>query len=147
MAALHKYPAIFSAFRQANRWCFALLSAFVLLGATVTLAAQVPEPRIDSGAFLYKACQIRLKVIDNPNFSLAPREASSALMCDSYIQGFTDGMVSASHDFCPLPVTREQAIRKYVLFVAENSFLKVDKLIAVALVLQDLYRCPQSKNH
>ena len=67
-------------------------------------------------------------------------------MCDSYLQGFTDGMISSSHEFCALPVTREQAIRKYVSFLTENQYLlQEDKLMGVALVLQPLYQCLKNK--
>ena len=109
------------------------------------LLAQVTEAHTDSGAFLYQACQVRLKLIDDPHFRASPREATDALMCDSYIQGFTDGMFSSSQEFCTRAVTREQAIRKYVSFMTETPlFLKEDKLIGVSLVLRSLYRCEKA---
>ncbi len=124
----------------------AFVVALVFIGSKATVGAQVTQARTDSGAFLYQACQVRLRAIDDSHFKPTPREAADALMCDSYLQGFTDGMIGSSHEFCALPVTREQAIRKYILFMTENQyFLKEDKLAGVALVLQTLYRCPQTK--
>lgn len=126
---------------------YAIVITLMFFGSKSTVMAQVTETRTDSGAFLYQACQVRLKVIDAPHFKPTPREAAHALMCDSYIQGFTDGMIGSSHEFCIVPVTREQAIRKYVSFMTETPyFLKEDKLTGVALVLHPLYRCPQNQH-
>ena len=126
---------------------FTFMIALLLFGSKLAAVAQVTESRTDSGAFLFQSCQVRLKAIDDPQFKPTSREAADALMCDSYIQGFTDGMIGSSHEFCVLPVTREQAIRKYISFMTENpSFLKEDKLTGVALVLHPLYRCPQSQH-
>jgi hypothetical protein len=126
---------------------YVLVIALIFFGSQLAALAQVTEARTNSGAFLYHSCQLRLKAIDDPHFKPTPHEIADALMCDSYIQGFTDGMISNSHEFCALPVTREQAIRKYISFMTENSyFLKEDKLAGVAMVLRPLYRCPQSQH-
>ena len=122
--------------------CF-LAATLMFSGLRVTAVAQDAVSRVNSGIFLYQACQVRLKVVNDIHFTPAPREAAHALMCDSYIQGFSDGMIASSHEFCALAVTREEAIRKYVSFMTENPlFMKEDKLMGVALVLQPLYRCP-----
>lgn len=113
----------------------------------VAAQTQATAPKTDSGRFLYQSCQLRLKVLDDPSFKATPREAAHALMCDSYVQGFTDGMISSSHEYCPVAVTREQAIRKYAAFMTENPlFLNEDKLEGLALVLRQIYRCPQNKH-
>ena len=126
---------------------YALAIALMLFGSRFTAIAQVEGARSDSGAFLFQSCQLRLKALDDAHFKPTPREAADALMCDSYIQGFTDGMIGSSHEFCALPVTREQAIRKYISFMNENPiFLKEDKLTGLAMVLHPLYRCPQSQH-
>ena len=120
----------------------ALLVALLFFVLTFAVDGHATQSGADSGAFLYQACQVRLKTIDEPQFKPTSREAGYALMCDSYVQGFTDGMIGSSHEFCAQTVTREQTIRKYVAFMTENPlFLKEDKLMAVALVLQPIYRC------
>jgi hypothetical protein len=129
------------------RYSFSLLIVISLLAtASVQGQGKQKEMKIDSGAFLYDACQIRLKVIDNASFVPTPLDATHALMCQSYVQGFTDGMLASSHDFCIKPVTQEQAIRKYVAFMTENPiFLKEDKMMSLALVLHPLYSCTHDK--
>jgi hypothetical protein len=68
--------------------------------------------------------------------------ASRALMCDSCFEGFMDGAISSS-GYCLQKVSREDAIRKYVAFMTENSFfLKEDKLMSMALVLAPVFKCP-----
>ena len=115
---------------------------------TASMLGQSKNDRtsLDSGAFLYNACQLRLKVIDNPNSALTPIEATHALMCQSYIQGFVDGMLSSSHEFCIKPVTQENATREYVSFMTKYPlFLKEDKIMSVALALHPLYKCGSNK--
>jgi hypothetical protein len=67
-------------------------------------------------------------------------------MCQSYLQGFIDGMLSSSHDFCIKPITQEEVIRKYVSYMTENPvLLKEDKMMSVALAVQTLYKCGSKK--
>lgn len=126
---------------------YSLVLALMFFVAKIAAVAQVTKTRTDSGTFLYQSCQVRLKAIDDLRFKPSPREAADALMCDSYIQGFIDGMIGSSHEFCALPITREQALRKYISFMKENPyFLREDKFIGLAMVLHSLYRCPQSQH-
>jgi len=119
--------------------------ALAIVGMTFTAKAQMSEPGNDTGEFLYQSCSLRLKAIDEPTFKPSPREATHALMCDAYIQGFTDGMIGSSHDYCVAQITREQVIRKYVSFVTENPyFRKEDKLLGIAMVLHSIYRCSKT---
>jgi hypothetical protein len=108
--------------------------------------AKNDQTSLDSGAFLYNACELRLKVIDDPNSSITPIDATHALMCQSYIQGFIDGMLSSSHEFCIKPITQERATREYVIFMTKYPlFLKEDKLTGLALALHPLYKCVAKK--
>lgn len=132
-------------------WLVRVISLALIIGLCATTASMhgqsSNEPTsLDSGMFLYHACQLRLKVIDDPNSVLTPVEATHALMCQSYIQGFVDGMLSSSHEFCIKPVTQEDATREYVSFMTKYPvFLKQDKMMSVALALHPLYKCDSKK--
>ena len=113
-----------------------------LLACSFSAVGQEPKLSIDSGAFLYEACQLRVKYMNDPNAKLDQREVTRALMCDSYVNGFIDGGL-ASGGYCLQKVTREDAIRKYVAFMTEQPlFLKEDKMMSMALVLRSLFKCP-----
>jgi hypothetical protein len=113
-----------------------------LLACSFSAVGQELKPSINSGAFLYEACQLRVKYMNDPNAKLDQREVSRALMCDQYVNGFIDGAI-ASGGYCLQKVTREDAIRKYVAFMTEYPlFLKEDKMMSMALVLQPLFKCP-----
>lgn len=90
-----------------------------LLACSFSAVGQEPKLSIDSGAFLYEACQLRVKYMNDPNAKLDQREVTRALMCDSYVNGFIDGGL-ASGGYCLQKVTREDAIRKYVAFMTEQ---------------------------
>ena len=113
-----------------------------LLALSFSALGQERKPSIDNGTFLYAACQLRVKYMNDPNAKLDQLEVTHALMCDSYVNGFIDGAL-ASGGYCLQKVTREDAIRKYVAFMTERPlFLKEDKMISLALVLQPLFKCP-----
>jgi hypothetical protein len=55
----------------------------VLLTSSYSAHGQERKVNTDSGAFLYEACQLRTKVMNDATVKLEPRQAMRALMCDS----------------------------------------------------------------
>ncbi|MEO6982203.1 MAG: Rap1a/Tai family immunity protein [Edaphobacter sp.] len=99
-------------------------------------------PQRERGATLFEACQVTVRIIDNP--TTEGNSVAVATSCTSYIDGFTDGLESAPADLvCISGASMGTLARVYVAYMQKNpKLLDQYRGVGLLLALSESYPCP-----
>ena len=99
------------------------------------------------GSWLFHVCQVNIRNTDVANGG-NPAEVGLVTECLDYFQGFVEGAVVSTAQFCP-PIsstTTTAMIRVYLNYMqAHPKLLDAHRVVGLLLALKESYPCPIPK--